>query len=76
MGDNWMTPRRIHLAASELDQLPRHPNWRYESLPGGEMALLVPKPRFGHALLDLEKWRPGGGARIPTFHLGHSLSPP
>jgi GNAT superfamily N-acetyltransferase len=67
MGDNWMTPRRIHLGASELEQLPRHPNWRYESLPGGEMALLVPKPRFGHALLDLEKWRPSGGLKDVGF---------
>lgn len=75
MGVHWMVPRKVRICERDLEQIPRHPNWRYEAQPGAELALLVPRLRFGHALLDLEKWRPNGGLNPVEFRSWEPTDP-
>jgi GNAT superfamily N-acetyltransferase len=51
MCDEWMPPIRLGLTREQLRQLPRNAAYRYEWLDG--QALLRPRPRHYHALLDL-----------------------
>ncbi len=65
MGDQWMIPRTIRISPCDLARVPLHPNWRFEAQPDGIFAHLLPRPRFGHALLALNRWRcPGPCKRV------------
>lgn len=66
MGDQWMTIRQVRVPREDLSLIPPHPNWRYEAVDD-ERAWIVPKPRFGHALLELSRWRCEGGMFPATF---------
>ncbi len=48
----WMRPIRLPISAAEFHQLPRNPAYRYEYIEGA--AYLTPRPRYYHALLDLQ----------------------
>ena len=75
MGDQWMIPRTIRIAPSDLAKVPLHPNWRYESQPDGLSAMLLPRPRFGHALLSLNRWRCPGPVKAVDFRPWESSDP-
>ncbi|MFQ3591963.1 MAG: GNAT family N-acetyltransferase [Gemmataceae bacterium] len=52
MSDQWMLPLRFPLSRDLFALLPRNPAYKYEYLDG--QAVLSPRPRYYHALLDLE----------------------
>jgi hypothetical protein len=54
MCDEWMPALSLPLTGEQFHQLPRHPAYRYEYLQGS--ARLTPRPRFYHALLDLDQF--------------------
>jgi GNAT superfamily N-acetyltransferase len=56
MCDHWMPTVRLPLTPEQYRQLPRHPAYKYEYVAG--QALLTPKSRHYHAVLDL---KPGEG---------------
>ncbi len=51
MCDEWMPPLEVSLTPEQFQRLPRHSAYRYEHSRG--TARLTPRPRFYHALLDL-----------------------
>jgi GNAT superfamily N-acetyltransferase len=51
MSDDWMPTIRLSLTLEQFWQLPRNPAYRYEYVAG--KALLSPRPKHYHALLDL-----------------------
>lgn len=51
MCDEWMKPLRFPVSIEQFHQLPRSPAYKYEYIAGH--ALLNPRPRFFHGLLDL-----------------------
>jgi GNAT superfamily N-acetyltransferase len=59
MCDEWMPIVRFALSGELFQQLPRHAAYRYEFVDGE--ARLTPRPRFYHALLDLDR-----GAAAPS----------
>jgi GNAT superfamily N-acetyltransferase len=75
MGDQWMIPRTIKIAPDDLAKIPLHPNWRFEAQPDGFTALLLPRPRFGHALLSLNRWRCPGPVKEVDFRPWKSTDP-
>jgi GNAT superfamily N-acetyltransferase len=52
MCDEWMQVIQLPLTLEQFHQLPRHPAYKYEYLGG--QAYLAPRPKFYHAVLDLE----------------------
>jgi GNAT superfamily N-acetyltransferase len=54
MCDEWMPVVRLPIAFEQFAQLPHNAAYRYEYLDGA--ALLSPRPRFYHAVLDLETY--------------------
>jgi hypothetical protein len=52
MCDEWMPVVQLPITLEQFHQLPRHPAYKYEYLEG--RAYLTPRPKFYHALLDLE----------------------
>jgi hypothetical protein len=51
MCSDWMPRLRLPLTREQLQQLPRHPAYKYDHYDNE--AWLNPRPRFYHALLDL-----------------------
>lgn len=62
MCDEWMPRLELAITFEQFQQLPRNPAYKYEYFK--ERAYLNPRPRYYHALLDLEPWaaRPLVGA--------------
>src|SRR5271166_4253967 len=56
MCDEWMPALQLPLTWEQFLQLPRNAGYKYEYLEG--KALLSPRPRHYHALLDLHAFRP------------------
>src|SRR5262245_37552261 len=56
MCDEWMRPLELHISFEEFLRLPRNNAYRYEYLDG--RAYLSPRPKFYHALLDLDAFVP------------------
>jgi hypothetical protein len=75
MGDQWMIPRTIRIAPGDLAKIPLHPNWRFEAQTDGLTALLLPRPRFGHALLSLNRWRCPGPVKEVDFRPWEASDP-
>jgi GNAT superfamily N-acetyltransferase len=55
MCDEWMPFVKMTMSLAEFHLLPRHPAYKYEYIEG--QAWLTPRPKFYHALLDLERFR-------------------
>jgi hypothetical protein len=53
MCDEWMPVVQLPITLEQFHQLPRHPAYKYEYLEG--QAYLTPRPKFYHALLDLQR---------------------
>jgi GNAT superfamily N-acetyltransferase len=62
MCDEWMPHLELPITFTQFQQLPRNAAYKYEYFH--ERAWLNPRPRYYHALLDLEMWsaRPLEGA--------------
>ncbi|HEY7326131.1 MAG TPA: GNAT family N-acetyltransferase [Gemmataceae bacterium] len=62
MCDEWMPRLELPLTFEQFRQLPRNAAYKYEYFD--ELVWLNPRPRYYHALLDLEAWaaRPLDGA--------------
>jgi GNAT superfamily N-acetyltransferase len=62
MCDEWMPRLELPITFEQFQQLPRNAAYKYEYFH--ELAWLNPRPRYYHALLDLESWaaRPLEGA--------------
>src|SRR5579875_2543111 len=62
MCDEWMPRLELPITLEHFRQLPRNAAYQYEYFH--ERAWLNPRPRYYHALLDLEEWaaRPLQGA--------------
>jgi GNAT superfamily N-acetyltransferase len=52
MCDEWMRPLKLAISIAEFHALPRNNAYKYEYLDGH--AYLSPRPKFYHALLDLD----------------------
>ena len=52
MGDEWMRPLELAIGFDEFRALPRNNAYKYEYLDG--RAYLSPRPKYYHALLDLD----------------------
>ncbi len=62
-----MLPRTIRISPADLRLVPQNPNWCHVALPDGKTARLLPRPRIGNALLNLNRWRcPGFAMSIAT----------
>jgi GNAT superfamily N-acetyltransferase len=59
MSDQLMPSFQLKLSRDEFDRLPRHPAYKYELING--VTHLSPWPRYGHAQLDLGRFRPEQG---------------
>jgi GNAT superfamily N-acetyltransferase len=57
MCDEWMPRLELPLTLEQFHQLPRNPAYKYEYFGGA--AWLNPRPRYYHALLDLETYVAG-----------------
>jgi GNAT superfamily N-acetyltransferase len=68
MCDEWMPRLELSISFEQFRQLPRNAAYKYEYYQGA--AWLNPRPRYFHALLDLEPWaaRPAEGVS-PTAGL-------
>ena len=75
MGDQWMLPRTIRISSEDLRLVPLHANWRHEAQPDGKTALLLPRPRFGHALLNLKRWRCPGPVNSVALRSWNAADP-
>jgi GNAT superfamily N-acetyltransferase len=66
MCDEWMPTLKLAITYDEWRQLPRNAAYKYEYLEG--QAWLSPRPKFYHALLDLEplavRSLPGQGGEV------------
>ncbi len=51
MSSRWMRSIRLPIRSEQFYQLPRHPAYKYEFLKG--VAYITPRPRYYHAVLDL-----------------------
>jgi GNAT superfamily N-acetyltransferase len=56
MCDEWMPLVQLPISIEQFHQLPRHPAYKYEYLDG--RGYLTPRPKFYHALLDLQRFPP------------------
>lgn len=54
MCDEWMPRLNLSMSFEEFQQLPRNAAYKYEYFE--KRAWLNPRPRYYHALLDLETW--------------------
>jgi hypothetical protein len=61
MCDEWMPLIQLPLSIEQFHQLPRHPAYKYEYRDG--QGHLTPRPKFYHALLDLERFTPTAAPR-------------
>src|SRR5262249_44211526 len=52
MCDDWMTGVQLPLTFEQFHHLPRNSAYKYEYFDGS--ALLSPRPKYYHALLDLD----------------------
>jgi len=52
VSDQWLTPLRFPLNRDLFELLPRNPAYKYEYVEG--QAVLSPRPRYYHAILNLE----------------------
>jgi GNAT superfamily N-acetyltransferase len=66
MCDEWMPILQLPLSVEQFHQLPRHPGYKYEYLEG--QGFLSPRPKFYHALLDVERF-----AAAPPLPAGLAL---
>jgi len=57
MCDEWMPRLELAITFEQFQQLPRNAAYKYEYFY--ERAWLNPRPRYYHALLDLEPWAAG-----------------
>jgi GNAT superfamily N-acetyltransferase len=66
MCDEWMPRLELPITIGQFHQLPRNPAYKYEYFHGA--AWLNPRPRYFHAILDLEPWteRPAEGVSRTT----------
>jgi GNAT superfamily N-acetyltransferase len=62
MCDEWMARLELPLTATQFQLLPRNAAYRYELLDG--RVWINPRPRYFHALLDLEAERDGARAAV------------
>jgi GNAT superfamily N-acetyltransferase len=58
MCDEWMPTVELALSWEQFHQLPRNAGYKYEYLEG--KAVLTPRAKHYHALLDLHSFRPAG----------------
>ena len=58
MCDEWIPVVTVPMTPEQFQALPRNPAFRYEYLAA--QAHLSPRPRFYHALLDLQRCPPAG----------------
>ena len=56
MCDEWMRPLELNISFDEFRRLPRNNAYKYEYLNG--RAYLSPRPKFYHAVLDLDTFVP------------------
>ncbi len=75
MGDQWMLPRTLRISSEDLRLVPPHPNWQYEAQPDGKTALLLPKPRFGNALLNIKRWQCPGPSKPVALRAWNDSDP-
>jgi GNAT superfamily N-acetyltransferase len=52
MCDDWMPVIKLPLTLDQFHQMPRHPGYKYEYFD--KHALLTPRPKFYHAVLDFQ----------------------
>ncbi len=67
MCDEWMPTVELPLTWEQFHQLPRNAGYKYEYLEG--KALLTPRAKHYHALLDLRLFRPSGQEPEPEVTL-------
>lgn len=63
MSDQWLSPLRFALSFELFHRLPRNPAYKYEYLHGE--AVLSPRPRYYHAVLDMESAELPHPAKVP-----------
>ena len=61
MCEEWMSPVKLDITIEQFHQLPRHPAFKYEYFGGH--AYLTPRPKFYHALLELDQFQPPEATR-------------
>src|SRR6266542_5800309 len=70
MCDEWMSEVRLTLTADEFRRLPRNAAYQYDYLSA---AVLTPRPRYYHAVLQLPP--PAPALDPPELAAGMSLRP-
>jgi ribosomal protein S18 acetylase RimI-like enzyme len=61
--DQWLSPIRLKLPPEQFRLLPRNPAYKYELIQGE--TLISPRPRYFHAMLDLESAELPYPAEVP-----------
>jgi GNAT superfamily N-acetyltransferase len=60
MCDEWMRPLELKISVDEFQRLPRNNAYKYEYL--SDRAVLSPRPKFYHAMLDLDTFAAASSA--------------